>query len=83
MNWNSWLGKNNAAKVNLAERFDTLSAEQKAMAVEVYRTELGDRLAPPMDEAGLRAHLETIKSNETQLIAQMEALFKSVGEEKE
>lgn len=81
MNWNKMFGGKEkvAAKAGLEQKFDALSPEQRAMAVEVYRTEIGDTLATPIDEAGLRAHLESVTTDEKEVVAKMEALFKSVG----
>lgn len=81
MNWNKMFGgrERESTKAGLEKRFDALSPEQRAMAVEVYRTEIADTFTPPIDEAGLRTLLESITSDKKQEVEQMEALFKSVG----
>ncbi len=77
MNLNKMFGgkERASAKAGLEQKFDALSPEQRAMAVEVYRTEIGDALATPLDEAGLRAHLESISSDKKEEVEQMEALW--------
>ncbi len=81
MNWNKMFGGKEkvAAKAGLEQKFDALSPEQRAMAVEVYRTEIADTFTPSIDEAGLRKILESITVDKKQEVVQMEALFKSVG----